>query len=287
MADRRKLLPAAIALAGIEVLRPAVRRTSVQRGAVLLGAFGLLVFAAVSATTRSVQLPSARSESRSGVIVLDMSRSISPSRMTEIRTLLDHFAVPSRRVGLVFFSDTAYELLPPGSPGTELRPFIRYFTPYPKGPHSKKLVLPSTPWDESFRGGTQISTGLEAARQAMLRHGTRGEPILLASDLNTYSNDLPNVTREILTLRKEQIPLRIVPLEPTIANRDLFMRLAGASAFLPVSSLGAASPAHAVESTFRSAVSGGVAAAAVMLLIVLAIGELWCGRLVLRPEGSP
>jgi len=276
---------AGIPLAGLDAFAGAVRRTTVQQAVVAAIAVALLIGAVVSQTTSPTAI-SSRETTSSGVIVLDVSRSISPQREVEIRTLLKHFATQSQHVGLVFFSDTGYELLPPGTPGTELTPIIHYFTPFKATPQAKKLSLLPTPWDDTFRGGTEISTGLQAARQALLRQGIHNQPVVLVSDLNTFSNDLPNVSRAIIQLRQDHIPLRIVALEPTVGDRELFARLAGPNAFLPLNSLGKSGASHAINSTLHSAVSGGLIGTTIVLLALLAVGEFRHGRLALpaRPR---
>jgi hypothetical protein len=268
---------AGIPVADIEGLSAAIRRTTVQR--VVLGVAALCFLLAAALT--ALRLPTKNevlANQRSGMIVLDVSRSINATKMNLIRNLLLHFSEPSQRVGLVFFSDTAYELLPPGSPGPALRPFVRFFSLHPV-PGSKKLHLIATPWDNNFRGGTQVSRGLEVARQALLRQGARGEPVLLVSDLDNFTDDLPNVGQEISTMRRQHIPFRIFALDPTANDRQLFVRLAGTNAFLPVQSLGHAALQQAREAAVPSAVSAVLIVFGVVLLAVLGFNELWCGRL--------
>jgi hypothetical protein len=270
---------AGIPVAGLEGLRRAIRRTTLQRAVLGVAAVCLLLAAALTA----LRLPS-KSEvlatQRSGVILLDMSRSINATKMTEVRTLLTRLATPTERVGLVFFSDTAYELLPPGSPGTALRPLLRFFTLVHVAPGSPKLHLIPTPWDDTFRGGTQISQGLEVARQVMLRQHVRGEPILLVSDLDAFTDDLQRIGVEISELRRDRIPLRVFPVDPTANDLVLFTRLAGKRAFLPLSSLGHTGLRRSHPSAVPTTISGVLISVAVALLLALGLNEIWCGRLV-------
>ena len=268
---------AGIPVADIEGLRAAIRRTTVQRVVLAVAALCLLLGAALTA----LRLPTKNevlANQRSGMIVLDVSRSINATKMNLIKTMFTHFSQPSQRVGLVFFSDTAYELLPPGSPGPALQPFIRYFSLHPV-PGSKKLHLIRTPWDDNFRGGTQVSKGLDAARLALLRQGSPGQPILLVSDLDNFTDDLPKVGQEISLLRREHFPLRIFAVDPTPNDRQLFVRLTGTRAFLPIQSLGHAVLRQAKEAAVPSTVSAVLIAFGVVLLAALGLNELWCGRL--------
>lgn len=283
----RPELRGAIPFAGLEALRVPVKRTALQQAALGLAAIGLLVTTVLVA--RGLQTPVERAvpQGRSGVIVVDVSRSVSPSRILEVRDLLSRFSSSGQRAGLVFFSDTAYELLPLGSPGAELRPFVQLFTPYRIRPHARKLRLPQTPWDESFRAGTLISTGLRTAREALQRQGIRKGTILLVSDLNTVSDDLPRVAETINAMRSARIELRIAALDPAPANRILWERLAGKAAFVPLGSLGGGA-GGGLESALRASVPASLVIAEIALLALLALNELWCGRLLVprtRPRG--
>src|SRR5205807_2210327 len=111
---------AGIPVADLEGLRTAIRRTTTQRIVLAVAALCFLLGAALTA----LRLPTKNevlANQRSGMIVLDVSRSINATKMNLIRNLLTHFSAPAQRVGLVFVSDTAYELLPPGSSGPALR----------------------------------------------------------------------------------------------------------------------------------------------------------------------
>ena len=277
MAERLKLQRrAAIPIAEFGGLRAAIRRTTLQRLTLGLAAFCLLL----GGTLAALRLPTQGQGSthpRSGVLVLDVSRSISPGKMRAIRKLLEGFASPSQRLGLVFFADTAYELLPPGTPGTALRPLLRFFKLVPIPGSGYVRPVPG-PWDYSFRGGTQVSQGLTVARHMLLRQGVRGEPVLLVSDLSDFQDDLARLGRQIAALRRDHFPLRITQIDATSPNRQLFTRLAGRRAFTPLTSVTGNSSGPAKT----SATSGTAVALIVIgavLLAVLGLNEFWCGRL--------
>jgi hypothetical protein len=280
MGTRRTPASDAIPFSGLDRLTFAARRTTLQRWALGLAAVALLATAGL--TARNLQLPAdvLVPDGRSGVIALDLSRSITGSRQREMANVLRRFAVRDQRVGLVIFSDTAYEMLPPGSPGTELRPLIDFLTPYRVKPKAKKLRLPETPWDASFRAGTVISTGLIMADRALRRHGERRGTVLLVSDLSTFADDLPRVANELIALRREGIDLRIAALSPTDSDRATFERLAGKSAFVTPGSLGRGGLRSLAATALAEPVPGILVAAALTLLAILALNELWFGRLV-------
>src|SRR4029077_17752835 len=135
-------------------------------------ALASLGLAAWAAAGLDVPPESALPQGRSGVVVVDLSRSISANSERTLVRALKRLDSPDGRLGLVVFSDIAYELFPPGTPGTELRPSAPSSEPLPRGKTSAgEPVYPVTPWDDSFRGGTQISTGIKAGWDALKRDG--------------------------------------------------------------------------------------------------------------------
>ena len=61
------------------------------------------------------------------MLVLDVSRSIKPEANRTITDVLQQLIRSQSRLGLVAFSDIAYQLLPPGTPSRELRSLLRFF----------------------------------------------------------------------------------------------------------------------------------------------------------------
>ena len=133
-------------------------------------------------------------------IILDLSGSIVANTYPVIaRTLHTIYrdAGATGTVGLVVFSDTAVEALPPGTPARELLLFLRYFELRHKG---ARATYPDNPWTQSLVGGTAISTGIEAARQALQRDRAGGHVILI-SDLGDNLNDKRQLKGELIQLR--------------------------------------------------------------------------------------
>jgi hypothetical protein len=118
-----------------------------------------------------------------GVIVIDLSSS-TRSASKRIAGALLGLAQDGRRLGLVVFSDTAYEALPPSTPAQSLRDWLELFAHDPPK---------SFPWTPSFSGGTWISSGLVAARRMLRRDGVPHGHVLLVSDLVDGPSDLPNL----------------------------------------------------------------------------------------------
>src|SRR5712691_6787625 len=206
---------AAVPVADVATFARARRRTLALRAGLGLTALALLGLAAWSASGLDVPPESALPQGRSGVVVVDLSRSIGATpEKTLLRALL-RLDSPDGRLGLVVFSDIAYELLPPGSPGVELRPMERFFRPIPgRKDESGEPVFPVTPWDESFRGGTRISTGIAAGWNALKREQIRNGAILLVSDLATEPDDIQQVADLGTAMRRENVEVRILGLNP-------------------------------------------------------------------------
>jgi hypothetical protein len=240
----------------------------------------------------------------SGVVVLDVSASIgSPGQ--RFSNPLRHLARTNQEFGLVLFSDSAYEAIPPGTSSVELRAFVRRFNPPPEpcvSPHGwrcppgtrRMSVAEATrwrataslhrdPWLESFRGGTRISTGLALARRMLEREGMTERGALLVSDLNDSPFDVPALTRELLAYEQNRIPLHIVALSPFGEDRGYFRRLVGSGAFVDRADL--ASPAVG-QGQPREAGVFPVDLVLVGLLVLLLLGanEHYCGRLTWRRE---
>ena len=255
-------------------LEAAERRTRAIRLLLVLALLAL--FAGTVLLARGLQsgetalLPAGRS----GVVVLDLSRSVDPDALRRTGGVLRSLIRSNASVGLVVFSDVAYELLPPRTPARRLEPMLRFFT-------ETDGRFPDNPWAPTFRAGTRISHGLEIARAMLVNGHVRNGSILLVSDLGTSSGDEVRLTRALVSLRNGPIPLWIVPLNPLARDRALFERLLGKGAFVATTNGGfaGASPSAGLRSSAAAPVSLLVAGGA--LLLLLALNELWCGRLEL------
>jgi hypothetical protein len=188
-------------------------------------------------------------------------------------------------VGLVLFSDTAQEALPPGTPARELVPFIRFFEPkrdpgatgkpnlYREfGPGApSQTTYPLSPWYRGFSSGTQISTGLAAAREALVRDGARGGSVLLLSDLAEAREDVGRLTAELAAFRRAGIDLRVVALPPATDDELAFYRRAlGNGAVVDETSVTTRGPRGSTEGfpLWLGAAALGAALAATAFLLV-------------------
>jgi hypothetical protein len=269
----------AVELADLGHLRgPALRTagTRVVLAAGLAATLAGIVLAARSAGSgRAAVLPRGAS---TGCVVLDMSASISGPVYERVSTVLNGIVSANQSICLVMFSDTAYELLPPNSPPGALLQFIHFYVPirfYGGSP-----VFLQSPWD-TFSGGTRISSGFAVADKALRRAHVRHGAVLLVSDLDDSSADLPRLNALALRLREEHVPVRIVPMFATKPNRDYFASLFGSNAFVDPSVF--RHRAHKHVQPIAAAEPWALIGLGALLILLLAGNERWNGRLELEP----
>ena len=284
-----------IPLAGAEGLAPAARRTLRLRLSLAVLALALLAGIAFVSFDLRARASSYFAVGGSGVVVVDLSTSVDPVRYRRLARVLRTFVETNQPIGAVVYSDTAYEMLPPGTRGSELRPLLRFFEPRGGFPQpgtppvrGRGFGFPDSPWGGSFRGGTRISTGLQVAREMIERDGISPPSVLLVSDLDDSAFDTSALTQELIRYQRDGIRLRIVPLFPAPDDRQLFGRLAGPEAFVQNDELlanTALEERRTLVGTFPFALVGLIA----LLLLVLALNERACARLSWRrvPAADP
>ncbi len=159
----------ATALADLPQLRFPARRTTLLRVVLGMALAVVLLFAVLAGRSagsgRAAVLPEGAG---TGVVVLDMSASIAGPVYARVESVLQGIDQANQGIGLVMFSDVAYELLPPNSPPGALLQFLRFFVP-------QRIVggapqFQQSPWDQ-FSGGTRISSGLAEAARDLKRAG--------------------------------------------------------------------------------------------------------------------
>lgn len=249
-------------------LRVASLRTRLLGVLLIAAAVALLALAAASARGLDVGerglLPGS-----TGVLVIDLSLSIGNEDYDDIRRTVRRLIDDDAAVGLVIFSDVGYELLPPGTPASELRPLLRLLVP-------RKSAPPVNPWSRSFSAGTRISSALELAQDMLVRDRVKNGSILLLSDLITAPEDVPQLARTLHELRRQSITVRVVALTPLNDGRAIFEGLLGKDAFIPPSQMGGPQP---VETKARVELPAGLLVLGGLLLAVLAAHERFAGRL--------
>jgi hypothetical protein len=175
------------------------------------------------------------------------------------------------------FSDIPYELLPPGTPASEMKPILRLLVPPRPGP----VVNPGV---QTFRAGTRISAALELASGALERDGVENGAIFLVSDLQTAPDDVTSLARTLTEIKSSGFDIRVFPLSPLSDARALFEGLLEDDAF--------AAPLEPdsvqdTQSEARSSVPIGFLVLGALVFIVLALHERFGGRLSIpRLQGS-
>jgi hypothetical protein len=266
----------------VGALRSVVTRTNVVR-LVLAGlALALVLAAAASArdpdSTEQALIP----PDRVGVVVLDLSLSITDADYALIRRTLRRLVAEEASIGLVVFSDVPYELLPPGTPASELRPMLRLLV-------APRLGPVQNPWTQTFRAGTRISVALELARSLLERDDVAAGSVLLVSDLETAPDDVQALARAIAGLDQAGVRLRIVPLAPSTDALSLFRGLLEEDA---IEGFAGQTPSGE-EPESRSAgveLPLGLLVLGLLVFFLLAAHERFAGRLSLpgaaRADGS-
>lgn len=269
----------AVPLADQSELKSAATRTSLVRLGLafcLAGTLAALILVSRSAGAgRAAVFPQGTS---TGCVMLDMSASIAGPIYARVATTLKGIVAANQSICLVMASDTAYELLPPNSPPGALLQFIRFFIPV--GFVGGTPTFAQSPWND-FSGGTRLASGLQTARLALERAHVKHGAILIVSDLDDAAGDLAGLYAEAANLRRDHIPVRIVPLFPTPQDSQLFGALFGSSSFVSPSVFTHSAKRHA------QSVSGStpwlLLGLGVVFVLLLAGNERWNGRLIAEP----
>lgn len=270
------MIPRAIPFADVRSLLPLARRTTLVRAAATVVLVALALAAILLGRHPQVRESTVLPTRSNGIVVLDLSASISTDTYARIGASLRELTESGGRYGLVVFSDTAYEAIPPGTPSEALRPLLRYFTLRPARTEGFLPTFPVNPWANSFSAGTKISTGLELARGVIIDEAPAEKPaVLLISDLEDDPSDVPKVTSLALAYRREGIPLDVIALNPSPGDEQLYRRL--------VRGWGSYTPARLRDERAETASRGsfplGLAAIALAVALLLGAYEVWSARL--------
>jgi hypothetical protein len=262
----------------LHALRWARRRTFALRVVLAGGAVALLGAAAASARGLDVRERSFLPPGSTGVVVIDVSLSIAEANYVDVRRTLRQLIRIDAPVGLVFFSDIPYELLPPGTPASELEPLLRVLQP-----SLSKAAPPINPWWDTFRAGTRISVALAMAGDMLKRDKVDDGFVVLVSDLETAPEDVQATTRIIQQLQREKVDLKIVPMSASGDSLRLYQGLLGPKAFSELP--GSTGDERRFESALGAGVPTGLLVLGALLFGVLALHEGFAGRLALPREG--
>jgi len=209
-------------------LTAAARRAWLIRLA-LTGALATLLLAAFAAVPGGAVTSSRRTGGT--MVVLDVSGSIEGNDFPAAGRALEQAAheAGSAGAGLVLFSDSAQEALPPGTPTRELLRFRRYFGGPPtaglqggeatlqalRKKASSTLPVPLSPttalnpWQPEFSSGTAISTGIAQARAAL---GSKGRIIVISDFVDSAWDSRPFQKQLVAIARTPGLQLQPIPL---------------------------------------------------------------------------
>ncbi len=260
----------------LAALRRPIRRTSALRALLGLALAAAFLAALAHARERDARPDAVLPPGATGMIVLDLSASA--GLQPAFGGLLGRLAAANEPTGVVVFSDQAYELVPPGTPGRDLEPMIRFF--------SERST--ANPW-ASFQAGTSLSSGLEAAREALERDGIERGAILLASDLEFFPDDVTRLTATLTELREDGVELRILPLGAREEQRRFFERVVGPGIFVGRDEAAAVASGGELAGRFRleeEDMPWLFVGLVLALGLLLAANERACGRLRLPPPGG-
>jgi hypothetical protein len=271
---------AAIPLAGARTLARVARRTALVRAALALVLVLLAGAAILLGRHPHVREIGFLPRGTNGIVVLDLSASISPDTYSRIGASLRDLASSDGRFGLVIFSDTAYEALPPGSPADALKPMLRYFTLPKQRIAGAGQGFPENPWTRSFSAGTRISTGLDLARSILIDERPSNPGVLLISDLDDDLSDIPALTTLASTYKQEHIRLNVVALNASADDEQVFRRFLRGNGTLRHARPPAAEAAPAATTSFPL----WLALAALAVALLLGANELWTARLTWAGE---
>ena len=274
-------------LADAASLAWASRRTRLLRLTAAAVVTVVLAAALSEALERGTGEPKLAPAGRTSVLVLDVSSSVQPVVFLQVQAALARAIREGGSWGLVVFSDTAYELFPPGTPAAELEGIRRYFVPLKGGERGRTVAVggvrfPANPWLERFTSGTKISTGLEVARAMLRRERVDDGAVVLVSDLEDEYLDVPRLARVLTAYANDGLPLKIEAISPTPDDLRLFRRLVQGPGEIGIAEqpVGSGERAAALPPASFPVV---LAVLAVLLAAGLAWNEHLCARL---PLGS-
>jgi hypothetical protein len=215
----------AIELADYPALARAAGRTRWLRLLAAALALGLAAIALLAAPSGSSPSEALLPRGAAGIVVVDVSASISWDTYARIASTLDRLRRGGGTAGLILFSDTAYQALPPGTPVAELGKFERFFQVNAPTQPGFQPQPPRSPWTDQFSAGTRISTGLSLALNVLQDERLQRPVVLLVSDLDDDAGDLESLTSVALAYRQVGVPIRVVGLNPSPDDARFIERL--------------------------------------------------------------
>jgi hypothetical protein len=268
-----------IPVSDVASLRPMWIRTTLVRLGLGLALAIAIALAFVAARSLEPAKASFLPKGTSSVVVLDVSLSVTDPVYRRIHNTLKMLGDGGQGMGVVAFSDVAYELLPPGSPPEEVKPMLRYFRGRPvQDPQlGSDIVYPLNPWGGGFSAGTKISAGLELAEKVLEQEKIEKGSIVLVSDLDTAPSDESVLSSVVANIESKGIELRVVPLLANDLDLAYFKRIVGEENIVTPPQLAAQNRSRA-DSSLLGANPSALALLGGLVLFLLAVNEWWGAR---------
>jgi hypothetical protein len=268
-----------IPVSDVASLRPMWIRTTLVRLGLGLALALAIALAFVAARSLEPAKASFLPKGTSSVVVLDVSLSVTDPVYRRIHNTLKMLGDGGQGMGVVAFSDVAYEMLPPGSPPEEVKPMLRYFRGRPvQDPQlGSDIVYPLNPWGGGFSAGTKISAGLELAEKVLEQEKIEKGSIVLVSDLDTAPSDESVLSSVVANIESKGIELRVVPLLANDLDLAYFKRIVGEENIVTPPQLAAQNRSRA-DSSLLGANPSALALLGGLVLFLLAVNEWWGAR---------
>jgi hypothetical protein len=264
----------AVPYTGAQSLARVAARTTVARVLLALALIALVVLTALAARHPQVNKHPLLPANAGGIVVLDLSASISEDTYSRIGQELQKLVDAGGRYGLVVFSANAYEALPPGSPASELKPLIRYFVLPTQTTPGEQPTYPRNPWSRSFTSGTQIARGLDLARQIEVDGHAKHPTVVLISDLQDDSSDSSRLNDVLTAYKHDGVKLYIVPLNATESDLQRYASVAVKTLSTP-----GFTPGPPTSAPARSSFPMLLVALTVVVALLLGVNEVRAARL--------
>jgi hypothetical protein len=260
---------------GIRVLASIAARTMLIRAVLAIALVALVIAAAAAARHPQPTAQPFLAKDARGMVVLDLSASISSDTYSRIGQTLQELVKRGGRYGLVVFSGTAYEALPPGSPASALEPMVRYFALSAAPLPGEQASYPVNPWSNSFTGTTEISAGLGLAGDILAAAKVKHPSVVLISDLADDPNDQTRLSFVLTDYRRLGIQTKVVSLNAAPGDLQYFQKeLGNATKILPAQLPGS----HPVAAP-RTSYAHWLMILTVVVALLLAMNELRAARL--------
>ena len=178
--------------------------------ALLLGVYAATVFLMPRETVEtqaSRHLP----DNGSGILVVDVSGSISEKNMELIAGLFDEAIERELRLGLVLFAGDGYVLFGPNTPAEQTLETMKLYFVERYDERGRRINV--NPW--AIGSGTQMIHGVLdgiALREMFAARGAEDIPLIIISDLQDHGNSKIEVLEELAKIRSADGTVYIVDL---------------------------------------------------------------------------